>query len=232
MENIFISGISSGIGKGLALYYANQGVKVYGISRRLLDYNHENITHAQLDILNYQQTPFVIDKFLKGHKLDLVILNAGILGTMSSMKQADLDEMKAVMETNLWSQKVLLDSLIDSCKMKNVIAISSGAAVNGNMGWSGYSLSKAALNMLIQLYAKEDLDTKYIALAPGLVDTAMQDYICGEVSGDDFPSVKRLQQARGTENMPTPDEFAKKFNSALERICSLDSGSFIDIRSL
>ena len=232
MKNIFISGISSGIGKGLALFYANKGIKVYGVSRRALDFTHENIVHAQLDLLDYQQTPFVIEKLLKGVDLDLAILNAGILGTMTTMKSADLEEMKSVMETNLWSQKVLLDTLIDTCVLKNVFAISSGAAINGNVGWAGCSLSKAALNMLIQLYSKENPTIKFIALAPGLVDTPMQDYICGEVSADEFPSVKRLQESRGTENMPAPESFAPKFDAVFEKVCKLESGSFVDIRKI
>ena len=50
INNIFISGISSGIGKGLALHFASLGATVYGISRRALDYQHENIKHMQCDI--------------------------------------------------------------------------------------------------------------------------------------------------------------------------------------
>lgn len=232
MKNIFISGISSGIGRGLAEFYANKGVSVYGVSRRELTYQNNNIIHAQVDLTDYQQTPHVINKLLKGVDLDLVILNAGVLGTMSSMKDADLQEMKNVMETNLWSQKVLLDSLIETTPIKTIFGISSGAAVNGNVGWSGYSLSKAAFNMLIQLYSKENPDIKFIAFAPGLVDTAMQDYLCGEIKSEDFPSVQKLHDARGTENMPTPKAFAKRFDEAFEKVCSFETGSFVDIRKI
>lgn len=232
MKNIFISGISSGIGKGLAEYYANKGVTVYGVSRRELTYQNDNIKYARLDLNDYQQTPHVISKMLKGVPLDLVILNAGVLGSMSSMKDAELEEMKNVMETNLWSQKVLLDSLIETTTMTNVFGISSGAAVNGNVGWSGYSLSKAAFNMLIQLYAKENPRIKFIAFAPGLVDTAMQDYLCGEIKSTDFPSVQKLHDARGTDSMPTPEIFAKKFDDNFERVCRFESGSFVDIRKI
>lgn len=232
MRNIFISGISSGIGKGLAQFYADKGVKVFGVSRRELDYKHDNIIHASLDLTDYQQTPHVINKLLKDIEIDLAILNAGVLGTMSSMKEASLEEMKEVMETNLWSQKVLMDSLLESTKVGRIFGISSGAAINGNVGWSGYSLSKSAFNMLIQLYSKENPDTHFIAFAPGLVDTAMQDYLCGEIKATDFPSVKKLHDARGTENMPRPSDFAKKFDENFEKVCSFESGSFVDIRKL
>tara|TARA_Y100000385_G_C12986091_1_gene590681 strand:+ start:355 stop:1053 length:699 start_codon:yes stop_codon:yes gene_type:complete len=232
MKNIFISGISSGIGRGLAEYYANKGVKVYGVSRRELPYQNDHIKHARLDLNDYQQTPHIISKLLKDVDLDLAILNAGILGSMSSMKDANLEEMKNVMETNLWSQKVLLDSLIETTTISNIFGISSGAAINGNVGWSGYSLSKAAFNMLIQLYAKENPSIQFIAFAPGLVDTAMQDYLCGEIKSSDFPSVKKLHDARGTDNMPTPVAFAKKFDDNIEKVCSMESGSFVDVRKI
>lgn len=232
MKNIFISGISSGIGRGLAEFYANKGVIVYGVSRRELSFNHDNIKHARLDLQDYQQTSHVVAKLLRGVDLDLAVLNAGVLGSMSSMKDADMEEMKNVMETNLWSQKVLLDSLIETTSIKNIFGISSGAAVNGSVGWSGYSLSKAAFNMLLQLYAKENTDIKFIAFAPGLVDTAMQDYLCGEIKTSDFPSVQKLHDARGTDNMPTPEMFAKKFDEGYEKVCSFESGSFVDIRKV
>lgn len=232
MKNIFISGISSGIGRGLAEYYANKGVTVYGISRRELIYQHDNIKHARLDLHDYQQTPNIISKMLKGIDLDLAVLNAGVIGTMSAMKDAELSDMKNVMETNLWSQKVLLDTLIETTTIKNIFGISSGAAVNGSVGWSGYSLSKAAFNMLIQLYANENTDIKFIAFAPGLVDTAMQDYLCGEIKTKDFPSVQKLHDARGTVNMPTPEAFAKKFDINYEKVCTFDSGSFVDLRKV
>lgn len=233
MKNIFISGISSGIGRGLAKYYANKGATVYGVSRRELDYQNDNIKHARLDLNNDQQTPHTISKMLNGINLDLAVLNAGVLGSMSSMKDADLAEMKNVMETNLWSQKVLLDSLLETtATIKNIFGISSGAAINGNIGWSGYSLSKAAFNMMIQLYAKENPYIKFIAFAPGFVDTAMQDYLCGEIKSSDFPSVKKLHDARGTDGMPTPTAFAKKFDDNFEKVCSFESGSFVDIRKI
>ncbi len=233
MKNIFISGVSSGIGKSLALYFAEQGIRVYGISRRALDYKHENIIHCQIDLQEFDSIDSKISSLLTDSpSIDLAVLNAGVLGNMSTMKDASIADMKSVMDTNLWSQKILMDSLLKvDTKLKRVVGISSGAAVNGSMGWSGYSISKAAFNMLIQLYAAENANTQFIALAPGLVDTSMQDYI-GTVSTEEFPSLARLQAAKGTESMPSPETFAPKFAAALHKLDSLKSGLFIDIRKM
>ena len=229
---VLITGTSSGIGHGLAKHYCSQGAEVYGISRRESDIQSENFHHLSLDLLDYDAVKSEIPKFVKDvEEFDLVILNAGVLGKIQPMAKAQLSELKHTMEMNLWSQKMLLDTLLSSTSIKTVIGISSGAGVNGNLGWSGYSLSKAALNMLIQLYAQEFKQTKFYAFAPGLVDTNMQDHLW-EVSEEKYPSVKKLHDARGTQNMPKPEEFASKFEKALPELLKMDSGKFVDIRKM
>jgi benzil reductase ((S)-benzoin forming) len=230
IKTLFITGISSGIGKGLALYYAKNGAQVYGISRRILDYQHKNIHHLELD-MNQHQSINQLSEFLP-EEIDLCLLNAGILGQMTTMKDAPLLKLQELMQANLWSQKIILDQLLKNNKVSRVIAISSGASINGSVGWAGYSLSKAALNMLIQLYASENPSIHFIALAPGLVDTAMQEYIYNEVDTKEFPNVQRLKDARNTNNMPSPGVFSEKFQKSLERISKFESGSFVDIRKI
>lgn len=232
MQTIFISGISSGIGKALALYYANKDCHVFGLSRRPLDYTHANITHTICDITHYESLDITLKMLISDDKVDMAILNAGVLGHMETMEEAKLDDLKATMEINLWAQKALLDSLIKQFKVKSYIAISSGAGIKGTMGWSGYSLSKAALNMLVQLYANEYPEYKFIAFAPGLVDTDMQEFISTCVDSKKFPTVKRLHEARGTDSMPTPDQFAIKFDEKLAQILEVESGDFVDLRNL
>ena len=232
MKNIFISGISSGIGKGLAQYYAKAGVTIFGISRRDLDYAHENIKHMVCDITNSYSLEQKLKLLIGDNTLDLAILNAGVLGSMTSMKDASMDDLKSTMDTNLWAQKGILDTLINNFKITSIFGISSGAAINGNVGWSGYSISKAAFNMLIQLYAKENPDIHFLAFAPGLVDTAMQEHISTKVDAKEFPSVERLQKARGTKDMPSTQEFATSFDKCLSRVSQIESGSFVDIRKV
>ncbi|MDH3638778.1 MAG: alcohol dehydrogenase, partial [Gammaproteobacteria bacterium] len=97
-----------------------------------------------------------------------------------------------------------------------------------------YSLSKATLNMLAKLYAHEFSDTHIAAFAPGLIDTAMQDYLCDErnVDAQRFPSVTKLRKARGTENMPTPSRAADLIAACLPELKHHPSGVFLDIRSM
>ncbi len=166
-------------------------------------------------------------------ELDLIILNAGRLGVFGDLGEAELFELKTTMQVNLWANKTLLDAVFAlNIRVHQVVTISSGAAVNGNRGWSGYSISKAALNMLTQLYAKERPDTHFCALAPGVVDTAIQDELLEREPDARFPAVEVLRSKRNTTEMPKPREAALRLIEIFEKLPSLvESGDFADIRN-
>ena len=235
--NVFITGVSSGIGWGLAKYYLSQGHQVLGLSRRVPDdlLLMEGFKHLQCDLSNFNESSLKINQFLKGETtIDLAILNAGILGPIAEMKVQPISKLKEVMDINVWANKPVIDSLLSKVPtVLKVVAISSGAAVNGNIGWGGYSISKAALNMLIKLYASENNKTKFYAFAPGLVDTVMQDYLCGEELDDSkFPSAQILKAARNTPNMPTSEAAGEILANGMLSLDKLPSGSFVDIRKM
>lgn len=234
MKNAMITGISSGLGLGFARALLNADYRVFGVSRRGANLDHDSLYQVRADLAVLERLDEHVDRLLGStRKLDLVILNAGILGGIQSMQQTSVGDLKSIMNINVWTNKVLLDLLIKrEIAVDTVLLISSGAAVRGSFGWSGYALSKAALNMLTQLYAHEMPDARLIALAPGLVDTAMQDVLCGEVDEDLFPSVSRLKEARGTAAMPSPDETAMHILDLLPKMAQLESGSFVDVRDL
>lgn len=229
--NVLITGTSSGIGLGLARHYCEKGAKVYGISRREPALDSENYQHLSLDLTDTEALEEKLPPFIQGIDFDLCVMNAGALGKIQPMQEAEISELKSVMDINLWAVKSVIDCVLSNAKAKNIVCISSGAAVNGNYGWSGYALSKAALNMLVQLYASEVEGVKFYALAPGLVDTSMQEYLWN-VSEEKFPSVKKLHDARGTDNMPKPDSFGPIFEDALKKLFKMDSGSFADVRKI
>lgn len=225
---VFITGISSGIGKALSLEFANQNWEVYGISRRDLDFSHPNIHHQNLDITNIEGQRINFIKNIEG--FDLVILNAGVLGKISKIHDADTEELKKTMDINLWSQKNLIDNILVHHQVSHLWAISSGAANKGSKGWAGYSLSKAAFKILIELYANETSNIQFLNIAPGLVNTQMQDVLCDEVDHKKFSNMTRLKDARSDGTMLTPNIFANKFYSLLEKLRKIESGSFTDLR--
>jgi NAD(P)-dependent dehydrogenase (short-subunit alcohol dehydrogenase family) len=229
---VFITGASSGIGLGLTKSFAADGTSVYACSRREPE-NSASLNFKSIDLANLDAIEYSVSQLLQGvEALNAVILNAGVLGDIADMKDSSIEELKLVMDVNLWSNKVLLDAIFKVVpKVEQVIAISSGAAVNGSRGWSGYSISKAALNMMIKLYAAERPETHFTAFAPGLIDTAIQDDLCSRADSR-FASIETLKAARGTERMPKPDQFAHQFKMLYRELLDYPSGSFLDIRSL
>ena len=234
--DIFITGTSSGIGHGLAGEYIDRGHNIWGISRRKSDVlsGKKNYRHLHLDLTHHDKVKKLIPKFIKQQSsLDLVVLNAGILGDIKLMHEIGIDGMKLVMEINVWSNKVLLDTLFKcGVKIKQVIGMSSKASLRSTPGWGPYSMSKAGLNMLMNIYAKEYPETHFSAFAPGLVDSEIQEYIYSIEDTDKYPTTKRLQDVRFTDLMPDPATAASMLIEGFEKALLYESGSYVDVREM
>ena len=234
--NVFITGVSSGIGWGLAREYLAQGVEVYGISRREpKDFAAQtHFKFCSIDLGDFNLAAHKIPELLRtAQRLDLVVLNAGVLGRVADMSDITADEFRHVLEINLIANKVVLDTLFSlKIPIQQVVAISSGAATTANRGWNAYAISKAALNMMIALYATERPETHFCALAPGIVDTQMQDQIFDMPREQRFASLDMLRTAKGSPMMPKPEAAAARLIDGIAKAPKYPSGSFLDIHSL
>lgn len=232
--NVLITGHSSGIGAGLAEEFLERGDNVFGLSKSLLLTNHQNIQQCTIDLTEESSVSASLSGLLQTTKkgLDVVFLNAGVLGPIDSLQNTTFDELQYVMKINVWINKIILDWFLKHQISPNqIIAMSSGAAISGNYGWSSYALSKSTLNMLIKLYAHEFKNSQLLALAPGYVDTNMQRILRGKDSAK-FPSLDSLHQAHGTDLMPSPEIIASKIVANLQNLKKLKSGSYYDLRNL
>ncbi|MDA0587589.1 MAG: SDR family NAD(P)-dependent oxidoreductase [Planctomycetota bacterium] len=237
-RTVFITGVSAGIGFGLTEELLERGWRVIGLSRRepSLTIDHEGrFLFQAVDVSDSDSLCEKVSAQLEGvPHLDLVVLNAGILGEFGDLREMTLDNLQNTMNVNVWSNKLILDAMFEGGRtIEQVVTVSSGAAVNGNRGWGGYSISKAALNMLTSVYAKERPETHFCAFAPGVVETAMQDTLQAREPDERFPSVERLRAMRGTDDMPDPREAARRLLAAFEKLPQVvTSGDFADIRNL
>ena len=190
-KNILITGCSSGLGLALTNYYLQKGFKVYGISRNKPEIQNQNFIHISFDLSKILEIKTSLTTILKEIKnLDLVFLNAGMLGKIKILQELSIEEMQEVYNLNVYANKELLDILMQ-IDVKNIFIISSGASKTGYKGWGSYSLSKAGVNMLVNLYSNEMFNTKIIALAPGVIKTPMTDYIRFELDENIFTSAKK-----------------------------------------
>jgi len=226
-KNIFITGCSSGLGLALSALCLKKGYKVYGIARNKPALQDKNFIYKYCDLSKIEYIKEELSFFIKEIKIfEAVFLNAGCLGKVDVLNKLCLKDFEEVMKVNVYANKELLD-IFSSLKVKTIIATSSGASLNALMGWSTYCMSKTSLNMLIALYALEMKNTKLLALAPGVIDTAMRDKILG-FDAEKFPSVKIIQEALAFSK----EEAAQKMFNVFEKVNVYKSGSFLDVREI
>ena len=227
-KSILITGCSSGLGLALTNYYLQKGFKVYGISRNKPEIQNQNFIHISFDLSKISEIKTSLTTILKEIKnLDLVFLNAGMLGKIKILQELSIEEMQEVYNLNVYANKELLDILMQ-IDVKNIFIISSGASKTGYKGWGSYSLSKAGVNMLVNLYSNEMFNTKIIALAPGVIKTPMTDYIRFELDENIFTSAKKLNEGL----VQTAFETAIKIDAFINRIDEFETGSYVDIRQI
>jgi len=236
-RTIFITGVSSGIGHGLGTAYLKNGDRVFGVSRRVPENLGKNprFSHLALDLTDHKLVRRKLPALFGDLKeIDICILNAATLGKFGDLVTGDMEDMQRTMQLNLWANQNILSVLYaDGLELKQVVGISSGASISGNRGWGAYSLSKSALNMLIRLYAKERPGTHFAAFAPGIVDTAMQEYLCDLPHDPRFPALVVLRKKRGTSEMPDPQTAGERFLPVFDCFPELvESGAYLDIRKL
>ena len=188
-KNIIITGNTSGIGLSLNEFLKNKN-NIIGISKS--NSKIQNNLQIKVNFKNLNILKKTILKTKIPNKIDYLILNAGILGKIDKINNISANEFLDILKINFLSNKILIDILIKKkIKLKNVVALSSGAAKSGKDGWGLYCASKAAFYQLINVYALEQKKIKFINLSPGLARTKMQDEIF-QVKNKDIKSVKKF----------------------------------------
>ena len=183
-ENVFISGASRGIGKDIALLFANNGYKVIGTSRSdfSIDVNLDNFIPLKLDITSRNDIKDCFD-YLKSENLlpNILINNAGITADQIFMRMKD-EDWDNVIETNLTGtfnlSKIFIKNMITN-KSGRIINISSVSGLMGNPGQVNYASSKAALTGFTKSLAKEvgSRNITVNSVAPGYIDTDMTSFL-------------------------------------------------------
>jgi benzil reductase ((S)-benzoin forming) len=236
-RSVLITGASTGIGLALARALLARGDRVLALQRRPSPLaGAPGFSELGCDLEDHAGIEPRVGLLLAGVKrLDLIVLNAAIASPIADLADTPLADIQRVMNINTWANKLLLDAVFArGIRVDQVVGVSSGAAVNGSRGWNGYALSKAAFLMLLALYAAERPETHFCSLAPGIVQTRMQDDLNDATPEalEKFPALKRLVAARGTPDMPLPELAAPRLLEAFERARGQASGAFVSLKSL
>ena len=185
-----VTGASRGIGAALADALAAEGAHVVLTARSAADLEqveeriHEaggSSTIAPLD-LTEQDSIARLAAAIAGRwdSLDVLVLNAALLGTLGPVAQIDGKEFSKVLTLNLLAQQALLaafDPMLRRSEAGRVLAITSSVGSAPRAYWGAYGASKAALETLVLAYAHEVGNVTPIRAAivdPGATATQMR----------------------------------------------------------
>lgn len=243
MENILIiTGGSKGIGLGLAKEYHKNGYRIISISRSKIEKLY-SVEQYQCDVTNVEKVEETLVEIFS--QLDdtqtksiTLINNAGNLGTVNTLDNIEPSEISYTLSVNLIAPLVISSQFIKltkdwKCK-KQIFNISSGAAINAYESWAMYCSSKAGIDMMTRVLAKEQKELKngvsVVSIYPGIVDTDMQAK-ARNTPKENFKSVQRFIDFYEHGDLFTPKQVAKKIYK-LDISGELKNGRILDVRNI
>jgi 3-oxoacyl-[acyl-carrier protein] reductase len=236
-KTAIITGASRGIGKAIAMKYAQEGCNVAFTD--LFEDENMNATAAELQALgvkakgyasdagSFTDTDRVVNEIEKDFgRVDILVNNAGITKDTLLMRMTE-EQWDAVINVNLKSvfnftkavQKIMLKQ-----RSGSVINMSSVVGVGGNAGQANYSASKAGIIGFTKSVARE-LGSRGIrvnAIAPGFIITEMTAKIPEDAR-------KAWEESIPMKRGGTPEEVAGVAAFLASELSSYVSGQVIQV---
>ncbi|MBE0370060.1 SDR family NAD(P)-dependent oxidoreductase [Pseudoalteromonas aurantia] len=176
MKKILITGATSGIGRGLAEYYAlNDEVFACGRNKdALLELSRlPKVTALQFDVTDLGS---IQDATGNLPALDILILNAGNCEYIDDAKAFDSALFERIIQVNLVSIGYCLEQLLPKVKSGGqLVIVSSSAAFLALPRAQAYGASKAAVSYLAQSLSIDLTDIDVTLVHPGFVKTPLTD---------------------------------------------------------
>jgi benzil reductase ((S)-benzoin forming) len=197
MNYYIVTGASRGIGEALTRKLIVPGNTIFTASRsmnedlvELASSLNVPLYYFETDLCNRIETEsFIKDVFDKieftEHDRIALINNAGMLEPVGPLKSTDFALAEKHLHLNLLAPLILSSMFVARTASlainKVILNVSSGAAFYPYSGWSTYCSSKAGLDMLTKVagleQSSEQNPVTIFALAPGIIETGMQESI-------------------------------------------------------
>ena len=217
---LILTGHSQGLGRAiLDEYLQKENFEILAISRTCLGLDFSQLKEISLDLSDLDKLEMILENlFPKGDFKEIhFINNAGWIGEIKPVGKLKPSNLKKLMSINFLAPVYLTNAFVEAYQSQNsdriVCNISSGAAQKPVSGWSEYCGSKAALAMFSMVCEKENTHSgiRFYSLAPGIVDTAMQDQI-RSVDETDFPDLERFKSYKSQGVLFSANSVAQKIS--------------------
>jgi short-subunit dehydrogenase len=182
-----VTGASSGLGRGLALWLARRGTRVFAAARRLEHLQAlaeearaagATVEPVEMDVARADETVARIQRMdADCGGLELVVANAGV-GLESSAKRLSWERLKPMIDVNVSGAVATLSAVLPRMIERDrghVVGVSSLAAWRGLPRNAGYSASKAFLSTFLESLRVDLKGTavRVTAIHPGFVKSEM-----------------------------------------------------------
>lgn len=238
MEVFIVTGASKGIGLALCRQLVEAGHVVFGIARsKGSEWNRDRF--YEFDLTDLPEIPGLVAKIASALPENVqsitLINNAGTVEPIGFSGQNDPLAIQANISLNLTAPMILSSSFVAQFKkvdcIKSIVNISSGAGRKVYQGWSAYCASKAGLDHFSRVLDAEEADVKVVAVAPGIIDTGMQERI-RKSDELDFPLLGQFQDYKDTGKLSTPEETAAQLIKLMHRPDFRKLDPILDLRAL
>jgi 3-oxoacyl-[acyl-carrier protein] reductase len=163
-----ITGGAQGFGLDIAKRFLKSGAKaiIWDIDEKELlkvskEINNKNLSFNVVDISNFKNVNETVSEITKSSNIDILINNAGITGSTSSLWNYDVDEWNKIVQVNLMGTfnccKCIVPNMIKN-DYGRIVNVASVAGKDGNANASAYSSAKAGVIGLTKSLGKELAD--------------------------------------------------------------------------
>lgn len=182
-----ITGASQGLGKALALAFADEGASLVINSRseesirpvaQEAESRDAEVLAIAADVSKSADVERLVgaavDRF---GRIDILINNAGVLGPKVTIQEYPEDEWRRVIDANLTGPYLVSKAAIPHMpEGGSIINVVSGVSVEGRAGWGAYSVGKFGIEGLTQILSAElrERGIRANAVDPGGMRTSMR----------------------------------------------------------
>lgn len=214
MKTVLITGGSRGIGKAVAIKFAENGYQIIinyvsdktdteQLKKELLQAGASDILLVKADVSNSEDVKNMVKESIeKFEKIDVLVNNAGITKDNLLMRMSE-EEFDKVIQINLKGTYLVTKEVTRYMMKKkkgSIVNLASVVGVAGNAGQCNYAASKAGIIGFTKSVAKElaSRNIRANAVAPGFIETDMTNVLKDEIKENINSQIplKRMGTAR------------------------------------